>query len=151
MHLHVLKCCKSTLDMSPIIMGPLVMLMVAWTNFFEFYFFSIFIWYKMIFVTSLKNKYRSKNIPLNKFATYYRCNNGDIPGTRTVAHLLLQFFFLQKQKRLLYLSHFKWFKYNCDSYFFKNVRQYNAIHLYNVTMRNEHQFHMRNVVNTYIT
>lgn len=26
-------------------------------------------------------------------------NNGDIPGTRTVAHLLLQFFFLQKQKR----------------------------------------------------
>lgn len=54
----------------------------------------------MIFVTSLKNKYRSKNIPLNKFATYYRYNNGDIPGTRTVAHLLLQFFFFTKTKEI---------------------------------------------------
>lgn len=121
------------------------MLMVAWTNFFEFYFFSILIQNDFCHFFEKQISVWINLLPITDV------NNGDIPGTRTMAHLLLQYFFLQKQKRLLYLSHLKWFKYNCDSYFFKNVQQYNAIHLYNVTMRNEHQFHMRNVVNTYIT
>lgn len=150
MHLHVLKCYKATLDMSPIIMGNPSdvdggMNKLFWVLFFFYidtkWFLSL-LWKTNI---GVKTYLWINLLPITDV------NNGDIPGTRTMAHLLLQYFFLQKQKRLLYLSHLKWFKYNCDSYFFKNVQQYNAIHLYNVTMRNEHQFHMRNVVNTYIT
>lgn len=127
------------------------MLMVAWTNFFEFYFF-FYIDTKCFLSLLWKTNIGGKTYLWINFLPISDVNNGDITGTRTVAHLLLQFFFY-KNKRLLYLSHFKWFKYNCDRYFFKNVIQYNAIHLpvYNVTMRNEHQFHMRNVVNSYIT
>lgn len=72
MYLYVLKCCKVILDMLFIIMGILSDVDGGMNKFFWVLFFFLY-WYKMIFVIFLKNKYRSKNIFLNKFDIYYRC------------------------------------------------------------------------------
>lgn len=103
MHLHVLKCCKATLDMSPIIMGTPSdvdggMNKLFWVLFFFYidtkWFLSL-LWKTNI---GVKTYLWINLLPITDV------NNGDIPGTRTVAHLLLQFFFY-KNKRDYYICH----------------------------------------------
>lgn len=104
MHLHVLKCCKATLDMSPIIMGTPSdvdggMNKLFWVLFFFYidtkWFLSL-LWKTNI---GVKTYLWINLLPITDV------NNGDIPGTRTVAHLLLQFFFFYKNKRDYYICH----------------------------------------------
>lgn len=101
MHLHVLKCCKATLDMSPIIMGTPSdvdggMNKLFWVLFFFYidtkWFLSL-LWKTNI---GVKTYLWINLLPITDV------NNGDIPGTRTVAHLLLQFFFFTKTKEIDY-------------------------------------------------
>lgn len=104
MHLHVLKCCKATLDMSPIIMGTPSdvdggMNKLFWVLFFFYidtkWFLSL-LWKTNI---GVKTYLWINLLPITDV------NNGDIQGTRTVAHLLLQFFFFYKNKRDYYICH----------------------------------------------
>lgn len=104
MHLHVLKCCKATLDMSPIIMGTPSdvdggMNKLFWVLFF--FYIDIKWFLSLLWKTNIGVKtYLWINLlPITDV------NNGDIPGTRTVAHLLLQFFFFYKNKRDYYICH----------------------------------------------
>lgn len=101
MHLHVLKCCKATLDMSPIKMGTPSdvdggMNKLFWVLFFFYidtkWFLSL-LWKTNI---GVKTYLWINLLPITDV------NNGDIPGTRTVAHLLLQFFFFTKTKEIDY-------------------------------------------------
>lgn len=101
MHRHVLKCCKATLDMSPIIMGTPSdvdggMNKLFWVLFFFYidtkWFLSL-LWKTNI---GVKTYLWINLLPITDV------NNGDIPGTRTVAHLLLQFFFFTKTKEIDY-------------------------------------------------
>lgn len=101
MHLHVLKCCKATLDMSPIIIGTPSdvdggMNKLFWVLFFFYidtkWFLSL-LWKTNI---GVKTYLWINLLPITDV------NNGDIPGTRTVAHLLLQFFFFTKTKEIDY-------------------------------------------------
>lgn len=103
MHLHVLKCCKATLDMSPIIIGTPSdvdggMNKLFWVLFFFYidtkWFLSL-LWKTNI---GVKTYLWINLLPITDV------NNGDIPGTRTVAHLLLQFFFFTKT-RDYYICH----------------------------------------------
>lgn len=101
MHLHVLKCCKATLDMSPIIMGTPSdvdggMNKLFWVLFF--FYIDIKWFLSLLWKTNIGVKtYLWINLlPITDV------NNGDIPGTRTVAHLLLQFFFFTKTKEIDY-------------------------------------------------
>lgn len=101
MHLHVLKCCKATLDMSPIKMGTPSdvdggMNKLFWVLFF--FYIDIKWFLSLLWKTNIGVKtYLWINLlPITDV------NNGDIPGTRTVAHLLLQFFFFTKTKEIDY-------------------------------------------------
>lgn len=101
MHLHVLKCCKATLDMSPIIIGTPSdvdggMNKLFWVLFF--FYIDIKWFLSLLWKTNIGVKtYLWINLlPITDV------NNGDIPGTRTVVHLLLQFFFFTKTKEIDY-------------------------------------------------
>lgn len=103
MHLHVLKCYKATLDMSPIIMGTPSDVDGGMNKLFWVLFF-FYIDTKWFLSLLWKTNIGGKTYLWINFLPITDVNNGDIPGTRTVAHLLLQFFFY-KNKRDYYICH----------------------------------------------
>lgn len=104
MHLHVLKCCKATLDMSPIIMGTPSDVDCGMNKLFWVLFF-FYIDIKWFLSLLWKTNIGVKTYLWINLLPITDVNNGDIPGTRTVAHLLLQFFFFYKNKRDYYICH----------------------------------------------
>lgn len=106
MHLpvHVLKCCKATLDMSPIIMGTPSDVDSGMNKLFWVLFFFFYIDTKCFLSLLWKTNIGVKTYLWINLLPITDVNNGDIPGTRTVAHLLLQFFFY-KNKRDYYICH----------------------------------------------
>lgn len=104
MHLHVLKCCKATLDMSPIIMGTPSDVDGGLNKLFWVLFF-FYIDIKWFLSLLWKTNIGVKTYLWINLLPITDVNNGDIPGTRTVAHLLLQFFFFYKNKRDYYICH----------------------------------------------
>lgn len=101
MHLHVLKCCKATLDMSPIIMGTPSDVDSGMNKLFWVLFF-FYIDIKWFLSLLWKTNIGVKTYLWINLLPITDVNNGDIPGTRTVAHLLLQFFFFTKTKEIDY-------------------------------------------------
>lgn len=99
MHLHVLKCCKATLDMSPIIMGTPSDVDGGMNKLFWVLFF-FYIDIKWFLSLLWKTNIGGKTYLWINFLPISDVNNGDIPGTRTVAHLLLQFFFFTETKEI---------------------------------------------------
>lgn len=99
MHLHVLKCCKATLDMSPIIMGTPSDVDGGMNKLFWVLFF-FYIAIKWFLPLLWKTNIGVKTYLWINLLPITDVNNGDIPGTRTVAHLLLQFFFFTKTKEI---------------------------------------------------
>lgn len=59
----------------------------------------------MIFVIFLKNKYRSKNIFLNKFVIYYRCKYWRYIGYTYSGLFIVIIFFFYKNKRDYYICY----------------------------------------------
>lgn len=101
MHRHVLKCCKATLDMSPIIMGTPSDVDGGLNKLFWVLFF-FYIDTKWFLSLLWKTNIGVKTYLWINLLPITDVNNGDIPGTRTVAHLLLQFFFFTKTKEIDY-------------------------------------------------
>lgn len=99
MHLHVLKCCKATLHMSPIIMGTPSDVDCGMNKLFWVLFF-FYIDIKWFLSLLWKTNIGVKTYLWINLLPITDVNNGDIPGTRTVAHLLLQFFFFTKTKEI---------------------------------------------------